>query len=273
MLLPLVQLLLHLQPHVALQAAHVYHYFGRTFDIGRITHRGGHVFPLGREWFARRNGCLIAQLLIVHPLLLQPAQQGLLRRIAHIVCCRGVQRNSFVEVFHSPTLVFHYTSHIAHRHAVLRQRARLVGTNHRHGTHRLRCLQLTHKVVRLQHSAHVQRQGQRDSHRKTLGDSHDNQRDSHHEVAQRNVQHTQIIVCMPQLVGYDIVTEEYQETEHRQQTAYLADHLGQFVQLYVQRCLHTRQLSSLPCHMSYLRAVAYGRHHETSRTTKHHRRT
>ena len=135
-----------------------------------------------------------------------------------------------------------YRLHLHHRHPVFRQRTSLVRTDTRHGTHRLRGLQLTHEVVRFQHPPHVQRQGQRDGHRQTLGHSHHDKRHSHHKVLQHHFRHADIVRRVPQLVAQDVVHQEHYECCCRQANTHLADQLGQAVQLDVQRSLHTRYL-------------------------------
>ena len=70
-------------------------------------------------------------------------------------------------------------------HLVLRQGARLVGTDDGRGAHRLAGVHLPHQVVRAQHAAHAQGEGERDAHRQSLGHGYDDQSDGHHDALQQ----------------------------------------------------------------------------------------
>ena len=76
---------------------------------------------------------------------------------------------------------------------------------------------------------------------------------------------------MPEVVGQQVVDKENEEGSYRHAATYLADKFCQLIQLDVQRRLHTRQLSSLASHMTYLRLVANSRHHIAASATHHHR--
>ena len=145
-----------------------------------------------------------AQLLIVYTLFHQPAKQRLFCGISHVVRRRSIQRKGVVEVLHVggwgldiTSSIYHHTSDITYRHAVLRERSGLIGTDNRYSPHCLRGLQLAHEVVTLQHTTHIQRQRQCHRHRQSLGYRHHDERNGHHEVFQRHLQHAEVVGALP----------------------------------------------------------------------------
>ena len=81
---------------------------------------------------------LFSQLLVIDALIHEPAQQRLLRGVSYVVRCRRVQRYRLGQFWRNVITHFSFLiSYFENRHAVGGQRSRLVGTNHRHGTHGL----------------------------------------------------------------------------------------------------------------------------------------
>ena len=201
-------------------------------------------------------------------------QQGHFRRVANtlvaIQLCRRVDSHVPVQQFTAQTTVSDRSG--GYRHAVFRQGACLVGTNHRHSPHGLTSMQLSHQIVALQHAPHIQGQRQRDGHRQTLGDGHHNERDGHHEIAQHHLGHAQVVVGVPEWVGQQIVTQEQHKGSNRHAHSYLADEGGQPVELLVERGLHASALRRCAGHLANLRGIAYRRHDSLAASAHHHRR-
>ena len=102
-----------------------------------------------------------------------------------------------------------------HLHLVLRQRTSFVGTNHGDCSHRFTGMKLAHKIVRLEHSSHIESQGECDGHRQTFWHSHHYQCDGHHEILQHKVGHIKIILASPYRIGQDVVTEKQYKSGYR----------------------------------------------------------
>ena len=162
--------------------------FGSTLDVLHnrtvgFLDAGKHVFCLGRKRLLAHYLGAVAQLLVVEAHRVEPHQQGTFGRIAdrstfHGERCCAVDayaKGKFLAIKVSKETMFD------HRHAVLRQRACLVGADHRCCTHRLTSMQLAHQVVLFQHLAHTQCKAHGDAHRQSLGHSHHNQRNGQHQ--------------------------------------------------------------------------------------------
>ena len=197
-------------------------------NLGRTLHEehslraafnyGCHILAFGRERQLMLYVVCLAQCLIVSLILLEPQQQGHFCRVTNAlasffvemcgcVVCYGFVKQSSVVGIHC---------HVGHLHLVLRQRTRLVGAYHRNGAHCLAGMQLAHKVVVLEHAAHVESQAERNGHRHTLGHRHHDERNGHHEVFEHHLHHAEIVVRMPQVVriGQYVAAEEYHKCSH-----------------------------------------------------------
>ena len=219
-----------------------------------------------------RYGVTVADGAVVNALLHQPLQQCLFRGVTNVVCRRGVQCYGLEELLMSLSLLGEDGGG-CHCHLVLRQRASLVGTNHRYCSHRLAGVELTHQVVALQHTTHIQRQRQCHRHRESFGYRHDYQCHRHHEVFQHYLRHKEIVVGVPHcIVRENVVNEEDDEGSDGYSRTYLTDNLRQTVQLYVQRSLHLCCLRRCYRHLANLGVVADSCYHEYSTAVHHHRR-
>ena len=209
--------------------------------------------------------------LIVNAMFLQPCQQGYFRWIAYSSTifpqlCRRIEGDSL-----SQRIAFRHISndrragHLNDRHLVFRQGARFIGANHRHRPHRLTSMQLSYKVVALQHPAHVQCQTQGYGHGKSFGNGHHDERDSHHEILQHHLGHLEIIRALPySVVDKDVVYEEDDESSDSHHRANHRDEFSQFAQLDVQWRLDVRCFARLAGYPTNLRSVANRRDNSRS---------
>ena len=72
---------------------------------------------------------------------------------------------------------------LLYTHAIFCQRPRLVGADDGDGSHRFAGVHSPDEVVAAHHTAHAIGQGEADTHRKTFGYSHDDDRDGKHDLA------------------------------------------------------------------------------------------
>ena len=203
---------------------------------------------------------------------MQPQQQRTLSGVAYaasrsIDVGGGVKGNGLVE---QTVLSLHHHD-VGHLHAVLRERARLVGAYHGYGSHGLTSMELAHEVVALEHAPHVQGKGKRHSHGQALGHSHDDERHGHHEIFEHHAGHSHIVGGVPERRGEHVVGKEYDEGGDADGGAYLTYKFCQLRELHVQRCLHRRNLCGLTRHLAYLRCVAHSRDHSHAATRHDHR--
>ena len=134
-------------------------------------------------------------------------------------------------------------------------------------------MQLAHQIVALEHTAHVECKGKGNGHGQSFGHGHHYKRDRHHEVTQHHLGHTQIIVCMPNRLRENVVTEKNGKCRHGNTGAHLAYHRRQTVELHVERRLNRRMFCGVAGHTPYLGGIPHGGHHHTSAAAHHHCRS
>ena len=221
--------------------------FGSALDVLHnrtvgFLDAGEHVFCLGRKRLLAHYLGAVAQQLVVEAHRVEPHQQGTFRRVAdggtlHGERCRAVDADAkgkflAVKVSKEPML--------DHRHAVLRQRARLVGADHRRSTHRLAGMQLAHQVVFLQHLAHAQGKAHGDAHRQSLGHSHHNQRDGKHHRLQDETEDNYRLILVGHVTKRKIIKQTAQDNQQGDGKTCIRNPASQLVQLAAERCLHFR---------------------------------
>ena len=231
-----------------------------------------HVFAFGREGEPVDDLRSGPQGLVIGAAAAQPLEQGPFRGVADDVSLgieerRGVQRHDLGEIPLGKRVVAHQ---LLHMHAVLGERAGLVGADDRHGAHRLAGVHLAHEVVGLEHPPHGHRQRQRDRHRKPLGNRHDDDGHRNHEDLQ-DVLGDRQPVAVEQPAHEDRLTQHHAEDQHRQEDAQTADQAREARQLAVERRLFVVLHGSLLRHPPGLRRVAHGRDDHHAVTVRHGR--
>ena len=125
---------------------------------------------------------------------------------------------------------------LLHAHPVLGERARLVGADDRHGTHRFAGVHLAHEIVGFEHPPHRERQREGDAHRQPFGNGHDDHRHRDHEAVEHDAHHVG-----PRRIGQPFdeegLADQNDEDQHRQRDAHFADLPRKACQLAVQRRL------------------------------------
>ena len=160
---------------------------------------------------------------------------------------------------------------VGNLHTVLCQRACLISTYHCYSTHSLTGMQLSHKIIALQHTSHVEGKGKGYSHRQSFRHSHHDERKSHHEILQHHFCHLEIVIGVPQRINEYVVYEEYNKRGDRQRNAELTDYLCQPVELHGKRRLHICCLRTLASHLAYFGLIANRSDAVFSSAVHHHR--
>ena len=127
-----------------------------------------------------------------------------------------------------------------HRHAVLRQRTCLVGTDHGRRTHRLAGMKLAHQVVFPQHPSHTQGEAHSDAHGQTLGHSHHYQRDSQHQRLQDEADDDKRLHLVGHVAESEIVNQTSHHDKHGDGKTGIRNPATQLIQLAVEGSLHLR---------------------------------
>ena len=239
------------------------------------AHDGGHIFIFCGERHLFDDLGMVAIADIVDVLSEQPSQQGRLGGVTHrlgflfvgkVEKSRRVHCDAFldkhgglrvVELIVVETVDLKF----ADAHAVLGQRTRLVGADHRGGAHGLAGVHLAHQVVGLQHAAHAQRQAEGDTHRETFGHRHHDEGDGNHDGVQ------QVSRKVHPLKGLTVAKHEiHQESEHNDQSgddvAGHGDSMTQPVKLFVKWSPHLIINLSAPIHLAPFRSITYILHFE-----------
>ena len=137
--------------------------------------------------------------------------------------CVGMRKGLAEEAFH-----------LVHTHLVLRQGTCLVGADDGGGAHGLAGVHFADEVVRLQHTAHTQGQGEGDGHRQTLGHGYNNERHGHHDALQGHGGEIQQVEGRhaPQVEAHAA-----HDDERCQHVTDARDNIAEAVELVVERCL------------------------------------
>ncbi len=210
-----------------------------------------HVFPFGGEGELADDRRVVAQGGVIGPLAVEPEQERRLGRVAQRLdlLFREVEERGRVDgdalldqgaqLVVGQRLVLEVIEFsLVDLHLVLRQRTGLVGTDDGRGAHRLASVHLADQVVGLEHPVHAEGEAEGDAHRQSLGDGDDNQRDRYHEVVEQvrddlHRRHGGNVSGKEQLGG------QGDEGDGGDGIARLADHLGQPLQLDLQRRVDT----------------------------------
>ena len=170
-----------------------------------------HVFAFGREGQPVDDLRFGAQRFVVLASGAHPFEQGPFRGVADDMAFgveerRGVQGHDLGEFPCGKRVV---ADQFLHVHAVLGQRAGLVGADDRHGAHRLAGVHFAHEVVGLQHPSHGHRQRQRDRHRKPFGHGHDDDGHRNHEDLQHVLRDGQPVALeQPAKIAFPSITQK-----------------------------------------------------------------
>ena len=231
-----------------------------------------HVFAFGREGQPVDDLRFGAQRFVVLASGAHPFEQGPFRGVADDMAFgveerRGVQGHDLGEFPCGKRVV---ADQFLHVHAVLGQRAGLVGADDRHGAHRLAGVHFAHEVVGLQHPSHGHRQRQRDRHRKPFGHGHDDDGHRNHEDLQ-NVLRDGQPVALEQPAREDRLSEHHAEDKRRKEDAQPADQTREARQLTVEGrllfALHGRLLRDA----SGFGRIAHGRYDHHAVPVRHGR--
>ena len=152
-------------------------------------------------------------------------------------------------------------------HEVLRERTRLVGTNHGCSPHRFTRMHLAHQVIRLQHAAHAVSKTQRHRHRKTFGHSCYNERHRHHERFEHVAEEEHRIKITTPREGRKACDKD----DTRKGVTDFGNLICESVELLIKGCLHTIVNLCSHKHLTILRMVTHGKHTRYT-VTFHHRR-
>ena len=201
----------------------------------------------------------------------QPKQECRLGRIADSLILvqfgSRVDGNGDIE----QVLVVILWQELIHLHLVLRQCTSLIRTNHGYCSHRLTSMELAHKVVGFQHTAHIESQREGYRHWQSLWHRHHDERDCHHEVVEHDLCHIEVVLATPSRIGKNIMYEEDDEGCHRHHATHLGNYGSQLVKLHIERCLHRSLLGGFLRHLTYLCCIANGSHHKFATSVHHHR--
>ena len=226
----------------AVVGAHGPHDLGRPLDTqhppagNTAADDGSHVFAFGREGEPVDNRGTRPQRFIRKTAFIQPCEQRPFGRIAEnaplgIEECGGIDRDDFGEIALGQRIIAHQLLHV---HAVLRQRAGLVGADDRHGAHRLACVHPPHQVVGPEHAPHRHGERQGDAHGQPLGHGHDDDGHRNHEEVQDMLRNDEPVV-MQQIAEKQRFAQQNAENDNGQSDADPADQARKTLQLTVER--------------------------------------
>ena len=231
-----------------------------------------HILALGREGQPIDDRRPAPQGFVLLAATTQPLERSAFGRVSDdaplgIEERRRIQGDDLGEIMFRKCVVTHQLLHV---HLVLRQRAGLVRTDHRHGAHRFAGMHLPYQVVRLEHPPHGHGQRQRDRHRQTFGHRHHDDGHRDHKDVEHLLRNRQPVL-LQQVTEEKGLADHHTEDQDRKSDADPPDQLRKACQLAVQRggfvVLHGRLLGNA----ARLGTVTHGRDHQHAIAVGHRR--